>query len=464
MRLVLLLFMPFCISSVFAEGGILYIYDGTELLYDESLDSYILKIGERSHVYPRHRKNALIRDHLRNIDEDDQVQFETTIRNHALAQMLATPSDEEILEASIKMQENALALMNTEVKDCEGIRIPLTTNVQLQYSTSPEVESINDKLLERITLQERGFFSLGEIEGFSIELNTFNDNHLNGAFTALGLTEYNEGIEGDDRGKTFGEVLQARLDFEKGSISFRQYSDLYGRLAPQIKFNGNGFPTTLNYDEERKVYSESLVVEGYEFEVVRKFEGGTYVKLIGRSKTINDTEGIALGLQENWHESTDSVLYNYVDHMKKQTGYEGYLELGNQFELYSSENTRITSTISGGQNLSSLGREHTFTQARGEVQVDFMGQTDSGARFPSWQTKIFVQGRRYADHEDATLKGLEVTKRFSLDNNAKQIIYLRGSVMQEDDPLSREFGQAEIDNRGRLDYQSSFGIGYEYKF
>jgi hypothetical protein len=263
---------------------------------------------------------------------------------------------------------------------------------------------------------------------------------------------------------TFGEVLQARLDYELGTISFRQYSDLYGRLAPQIKFNGNGLPTTIYYDEEGKVYSESLVVEGYEFEVVRKFEGGTYIKLIGRSKTINDTEGIALGLQDKWHESADTVLYNYIDHIKKQTGYEGYLELGNEFELYSSEDTRITSTISSGQNLSSLGREHTFIQARGEVQVDFMDQTESGVRFPSWQTKIFVQGRRYADNEDATLKGLEVTKRFSLDDDAKQFIYLKAGVMQGDDRLSREFGQAEIENRGRLDYQSNFGIGYEYKF
>lgn len=155
--------------------------------------------------------------------------------------------------------------------------------------------------------KHQGPMSLGKLISVSAKLNTLNDNPLHGGAMAMGLTEFNEGLEGDDRGLTFGMNQELKAEFENGSISLAFFSNLYSRLS--ARQDGNRFTS---YDSETGHYfAENLVHEGITVSFEKNQENGYFMRLEGEISRIDDLKGLALDAQEMWHDQweANTIIY-----------------------------------------------------------------------------------------------------------------------------------------------------------
>jgi len=308
---------------------------------------------------------------------------------------------------------------------------------------------------------------MGEILGVGYELNSSNDNFLHGGGIALGITKFNHGIDGDDRGKTFGLVNKINLEFEKGNISLKNTTQGYGRVKPQRRtvytYNGTPIEQIVSYDDQGKYYQEFLTIDGLELEVKRELGSSDfYVKVIGKREVFDDNNGLAKKIQEGWHSMDKrNIQYHYVDYKEKTIRYSGFTELGRNFTIKETDKYKVSSDLAAGAQFSNE-REGQYVSARGDLKVEWKGTTDEGKSFASWEGRVYWDGKVYRDKEKDQNYGIEVTKRWSVSKNG--FIYLQAAVAQEDERYAREYGAKEISNKGHLDMQHKLGIGFEYKF
>ncbi|WP_157679867.1 hypothetical protein [Bacteriovorax sp. DB6_IX] len=466
--LVFLFISQFALSAE-SESGFLYrtVRNNTKvsLFYDARLDEYTYKRGSRSYRYPRFRYKDIFTKHMFEIPDADFEELKDILRKHASTQRSSKATPEEILGSGLKMLDQAQDIISPADSPCHPYQGAPKAQ-RIVYSQTKEQAKREDDLVLDTALADEGFFKMGKLTGTKLELMSCNDNPLHGALGAAGMTEFGEGIEGDDRGKTFCIKGDATLEFEKGSISFRRTSDGYGRLTSKpgkvYYYGGRAYQSEVYRDENGKRYQEFLSIDGYELEIVRKLgENDTYVKVIGRYKTMDDTSGLSKSLQESWHENMGAVEYAYVDHMDKKSGFEGYIELGRDFEVYSSDDIKVTATPSAGIQGSQLGETESFVSVAGEVKAVFLDDVGD-KKFPSWEARAYIKRKQYLDSEDGTLKGVEITKRFAYDEN--NFIYLKAGIGEDEDRWSKSFGGEEMRRNGSLDFQHTLGIGFEHKF
>jgi hypothetical protein len=318
---------------------------------------------------------------------------------------------------------------------------------------------------ERIFMATQGFFAMGELTGHSYRLMTSNDNPLHGFFHKNDISEYGEGLEGDDLGNTFGGDVTARAEFENGSVALRSYTKVYGRLAPQqidIEINGVKYPVRSWWDEEGKIFAESLSIDGVELEVVRDFGDDIYVRLIGGIQKRSDQEGLGQEIQDNWHDIMQVYRYHYVDHFKDEVGANIFAEVAKEWELYRAGKNRISFGLAVGGNLSTFGDEESYGQLQGEVKYRYMGKNVTGEEYASWELRGYLRGKKYGDGEDGNFQGMEITKRFAI--GKRSYFYLQGGIAQENDRLDREYGVKVYGGEsGTDDYQHYIGGGIEIK-
>ncbi|MDC1175321.1 hypothetical protein OAT67_07985 [Bacteriovoracaceae bacterium] len=316
-------------------------------------------------------------------------------------------------------------------------------------------------------MAKKGFFRMGELTGMSMDLNTTNDNIGHGLYRLFGGEA--DSIEGDDRGSTFGIDGKVSLAFEKGEISLKSFSKGYGRNAPQPRtfmIGDTEYQSSLRYytDEEGKYYLEFLNYEGVELEVKRFIgESDTYVRITPGMTVKDDQSGLAKEMQDGWHEMTKeqgTIIYHYLDHMEKKTSYNLGLEIGQEFVLSESVRSRTSLDYSGGVNLATGDDSDRYFQGDVVIKYERFGLDDKDKlSLPGFEAKLSLGGKYYLDDEKDSAITIDVKKRFQV--GKKSYLYLRTGVGYIDDRYSREYGNVELSNNGRLDLQYNYGIGFE---
>ncbi len=468
-----ILYMAFLFFSLQTYSNNLsgYLYkskvDGKEvsLSYDVGSKSYTFKTRGKSYNYPRSQYQKIEKRHLFDVKSSDFPGLIKNLEKHAQISLLSDPTDEELITYNLKTLEQVNDLLTPFSEACGQNKIARDKAI-VKYEKSTNEDH---KLIE-MTLEDDGFFAMGKLTGVKLELMTSNDNPLHGGLGAIGVTSWGEGIEGDDRGKTFGVSGEVSAEFEKGHLTLRQFSEGYGRLGTadgnSYNYNGKIYKSKLKYDEDGKRYQEFLSIDGLELEVKRELGfDDTYIKVIGRKKEMDDTSGISRSMQESWHDKLsgvkeNTVEYRYLDYMEKRKGYEGYVEVGKDFKIYAGPNSNVTSTIYGGVQASTLGSSERFVTIGGEVKAVFLDE-NSGSVFPKWDVRIYGNVKKYEDRESGVISGISLTRRFAVTEHG--YIYIKAGAEYDADRYSKEYGQEEIDRNGRLDIDHKLGIGYEYQ-
>lgn len=254
-------------------------------------------------------------------------------------------------------------------------------------------------------------FSLGKLVSISANLDTTNDNLLHGATTGAGVTTFNEGIEGDDRGHTFGMSSTLEAEFQKGSLSMEFFTDLYSRLAPQL--DGNRY--TFVNRETGDVYSENLVKEGISVRFERDINDGYFMVVEGEAAKIDDLSGVALDAQTMWHEQweANTVIYEPVDHFKKQNMLSASTGLGREIHYKSQQGFELITTYEAGLQVSNHGNVAKAYNSSLETTADRFGADTriDGIRNVAAYGKVGVEAR-YA--------GFDVSVRGMADTNSSQ--------------------------------------------
>lgn len=472
MKKILLLSVFLC-QFTFAESSSGFLFLGevegkpSSLFYNDKNDEYSYKVRGKTYRYPRRAYKRMLDRHIFDLPSEDHDKLKKIVKNHANTQKLSKATDEEVLEAGLEMLKISNNIVSPQRDPCERYTEAPGDNT-FKFSESDEQKKRNDDIIISTALADEGFLKMGDVTGTKLELMTCNDNPLHGGLSSTGITTHAKGIEGDDRGKTFCIKGGVTLEFEKGEISIRKFSDGYSKLSnvpgDLYYFRGQAYQSYRNYDKDGKRYQEFLNIDGVEIELKKQLgEDDIYVKLIARHKTMSDSSGLAKSIQQGWHESLGKVEYSYIDHMKDKKGFEGYIELGKEFDVYSTTNTRVTATTSASVQGSQLGETESFVQVAGEVKAVFLDNVgENGKRFPDWEARVYIKQKKYLDSEDGTIKGVELTKRFAVNEN--NFIYIKAGVGQDEDRWAKYYGVEEMNRNGRLDYNHTLGLGYEFKF
>lgn len=468
----LLVFILFFSQVSFASGSESgYLYrdvvnnDKVSLFYDAKKDSYIFKVRGKNYTYDRFRYKSMFTRHMFDIPEADMNTLKDVVGKHANTQKMSKATDEEILAAGLDMLKRSEEIVSPATDPCNTY-VSSPGQQKIRFSETPELKSRNDELVLDTALADEGFLKMGKLTGMKLEVMTCNDNPLHGALSGAGVTDWAEGIEGDDRGKTFCIKGGATLEFDKGEISVRKTSAGYGKLTSKpgniYYYGGKAYQSQIYRDEDGKRFQEFLSIDGVEVELKRQLgSDDTYIKVIGRYKTMDDTSGFSKMLQEKWHDSLGAFEYNYVDHMDKKSGFEGYIELGKEFEVYGNDDLKITATPSAGIQASQLGDTESYVTVAGEVKAVFLDDVGD-SKYPSWEARAYIRGKKYLDSEDGTIKGVEITKRFAV--NEDNFIYLKAGIGQDEDRWSKYYGVEELERNGSMDFNHTLGLGFEHKF
>ena len=436
--------------------------------YNEKLAEYHLDtVAGEKRVYPRHRYTQLITD-LQSLFAINDVDLEQSLTNHALLKRLEAPTSEEILEQGFKAQSLALDIMSLSTAPCGGEGRELKGPSRYSLFLAPkESFQLSHQIIEQ-DLAEDGFFPLGKLTGMKVEISSSNDNPLHGGTQALGLTEHNEGIDGDDRGKTFGIGGELAFEFEEGELVIRRTSTGFGKLKPQGSkyiLNGKEYETFYKKDADGKTYQEFMSVDGLELEI-RKELGykDVYVRVSGKYETTNDQSGLSKVLQEKWHamqEKHGTVQYHYLNHTRKETHYEAGVALGRDFIVVEGDGYMVRSDASLGLGLSTH-RNFSNVSTAMDIRIQSFDGSDKDNRYPGLEARVYAGVKAHRDREVDRMFGAEITGRVQVSKNG--FLYMRMGIAHEDDRYSRIYGQEEYQRHGRFDFQHHLAVGYEFRF
>ncbi len=405
---------------------------------------------------------------LQSLYDINDGELEQSLTNHALLKRLEAPTSEEILEQGFKAQSLALDIMSLSTAPCGGEGRELKGPSRYSLFLPPQESfQLSHQIIEQ-DLAEDGFFPLGKLTGMKVDLFSSNDNLWHGGPQAIGLTEYNEGIDGDDRGKTFGIGGELAFEFEEGELILRKTSTGYGSLKPQgMKYilGGKEYETFFKKDAEGRHYQEFISVDGLELEI-RKELGfkDIYVRVSGKYETVDDQTGLSKELQEKWHamqKQHGTIQYNYLDHTRKETHYEAGVALGRDFIIIEGDGYMVRSDASLGLGLSNK-RNFSNVSTAMDIRIQSFDGSDKDNRYPGLEARVYAGVKAHRDHQVDRMFGAEITGRVQVSKNG--FLFMRMGVAHEDDRYSRIYGQEEYQRHGRFDFQHHLGAGFEFRF
>jgi hypothetical protein len=458
-----------------------------KVTYDESTDRYHFKADNQHISTPRYNKEEF-KDKVRPfIEESEWGNLSSRINEHYTWQRAARPSSEEAVSEAFATRDFAMGIIehgqSFPCNNMPGLNKSLKGPNHYQLNIRDEAANKIDDMATLQFVERRSFMGLGELTGLDIEFTLQNDNPLLGGLMAIGVTEHAEGIEGDDRGKTMGLNLGTTFVFDEGSVTIRKSVEGHGRLKPRVRTETK--PSTpaktlmignQNYvteyresrDEDGKYYQEFLSIDGLELEVRRDLDNEIFVRVIGKREVFDD-EGLAAKIQEKWHKElskyTDSAAqYNNQEHRNRDVRYSAKLQIGKEITLRQTDNYILTSNLAGSVQAANRrsGRE---VGLRGELRLRSSDGQGPDNKYPTWDAKVYVDGRVDQNEEESIYTGAEIQRRFSLSKKDDKFISVAAGASYEDDPLSREFSSEELkDNDGRFDLQYNLRIKYEQLF
>lgn len=333
----------------------------------------------------------------------------------------------------------------------------------LNISTELEFE-VPKGFAERFNADKDGFFDMGEILSHAFGANTVNDNLWNGGGQALGLTKTNQGIEGDDRGLTFGLDLNYKAEFEEGSLGLEYFNTLYSRLAYRLNESGNNY--VYRNDGSGEYFTENLVHEGVKVNFIKKLNGKYFMRLEGEVSHIQD-QGKALDIQDVFHRLTgNNVTYEKVDHFDSIRQAEVNLGVGHTNTFYENGDFKLSSTIEGGAGVSNKrnaankynqnfskqtwypnkieGVDNTSLYAQGSLDAEYKGLQSS------------IYGRR--DTNGSSITGIGWSYTFNREGQTEVELSMKSEKV--DNPFTQNYHND--DHKNELTHH--LGITVKYKF
>lgn len=468
------LLLSFLVFSLPSYGLILYQdkvgKTKNTLSYDRHTGEYLWQEGKRKTYYKRHRYKDVLKK-ATYLSANDYSKLEKSLIRHAGFEQSSAPTTEDLFITALAMKDEAFSTLSPKTSgDCFGDRKKKKTTAP-EFRFKPHMSKVKDEVGEalfELKMNEEGFFNLGELTKLKVELMTSNDNFLHGMANEqnLGLVKNGKGIEGDDRGCTFAISTGVEAEFEKGGLALRSYSKGCSRLAPQksyITIAGKPFEIEKRRDDKGRVYQEFISVDGLELEVKKTISGKVYGKVLARREVLDDQGGLAKVMQENWHSLNDkAVQYNYVDHMEKRVRYSSEIRLGTNFEVLKTEDVRVAGNFEVGKNFTSGGDEDNYLRAKATMQAQYLNENQRGEKFPSWEAKLVVQGKKYVDDVTDRSIRFDVTKRYSVTTNG--YVFFSAGISDDTDRLAVDYSEEEINRNGKMDLQHHLGGGFEYRW
>ncbi|MFG1481317.1 hypothetical protein ABMA79_06875 [Halobacteriovorax sp. HFRX-2_2] len=450
--------------SLFAgasESGVLYRNGETSITYDRSKDQFIFRDGKSVSEYSRFRYNDLILEKFNRIPVEDHGEIERRLKLVKQTYHLSAPAPEEILQESLAV---AAKINEADNYGCGDSRINIGDD---KVAFTAEIE------IEKLDVKKEGLFGLGELEGAEFEVNTSNDNPLHGGLMALGVTNFNErdGIEGDDRGLTFGAKLSAKLKFENGEVllsyNSRAYTKLVEKSCGMVEIRGRLYERFCYQNDDGSWNQEGINRDDIDISVYRKLgdDKKSFVQL-GAGLTILDDNGLAMNTQRAWHKMSKgagTVQYKNYGHMEQVISPKATFKVGKIYDYKNDEGTiSTTSQLYTGGQLSHISGNENYIGVGGEFKVKFEPQ-DSNGKFPAVETRFYYDGQYTQEGEMNHYYGVEA--KTNVYTTKKSVVYIKAGMGIEDDHYTREYekyGKSFLNPN--LDIQHYLGIGIEKRF
>ena len=210
----------------------------------------------------------------------------------------------------------------------------------------PVTQGLANYLLEQVDI-----FDLGAGVSQKFRLITDNDNFLLGVGGSIGLTK-NNFIEGDDKGQTFGLSLEYIASFEAGEVSLKYFTELYSRSVYHKA--ENAITESLKDPENDRYYTENLIRDTIELEIKKDFENNYYA-VIGLSVHHLEDSGMALSIQQGFHELTEFMghrPYSIVETDLYANEVNGSVAVGKRFIITKSQDLETSVSTEVGYNFS----------------------------------------------------------------------------------------------------------------
>jgi hypothetical protein len=362
--------------------------------------------------------------------------------------------------------------LNGPTHNCEGGEPEYYDNPEeFQYKEERTgfMMPVTKGFFDYINGKHEGPMSLGKLVAISSTLDTLNDNPLHGGVMAMGMTEFNEGVEGDDRGLTFGMNQEFKAEFEKGSISLAFFSNLYSRLSAQPKANGGGY--TFFNSENGHYYAENLIHEGITVSFEKTQNEGYFMRLEGEISRIDDLKGVALDAQEMWHDQWDenTIVYEPVEHFSGQRIVKAQYGIGKEEDLYKSENFRLTGRLEGGVFASNYGnvadkynasvttnagRLGAADKIEGVENFGVYGKAELMAQYRGFDASVY----HHTNTNSAQATGFETGYTFN--RQGKHQVRMFVGMGETENPFTKVYQNDD----GGIEKSHNVGLTYRYKF
>lgn len=374
------------------------------------------------------------------------------------------PGDKFLISYLVNKVESIPKNQMTPALKCKD-SIDFSPRKNESYAITPYVDLNFDlkskKELERelvdIKMAKDGFINLGKVKGVNLGFHTENDNFLHGVGRKLIKDDSKlPWWEGDDRGKTFTLSPNVEIEYENGSIKVAPYSTGYGELT---KVNGK------IKDKEGKLYQNFISVDGVEIELrLNETNGDKYVKVIGVIENTSSKNGLASKIQDAWHKSSNSILYNYVDHRKDEITFQGGVAVGIEKESTPLSWLGVKAAIEGSAHLNTSGLDDSFIGLNAEIAVNTNQLLSSDNNTPPLLEAVFsADHKHFGNGQNYTNLGVTIYGTVYSDKNGN-VVKVYAGAEEINEATNVEYAQEEIGKNNRADLNHILGIKFEKKF
>lgn len=402
-----------------------------EVIYHEGMDEYEVKSHSSSVMYKRSSFKSLIDYEAGFIDKKYRNGFKNSIVLHA-----QKISDIDIIERT------------------------------------DDIDSL-DIRQETLLAASRGYVPVGDIISVKAHIENENDNPYNGLFGFIGLSNFGEGLEGDDRGDTFTLNGEVEVTFENGILTLRKNSKLYGKLSDrnddavsskQInKIKGFKAVGYLNADGE--VLLDALTIDNIEIEFKKFFDDERlFVKVLTRYKKMQDQNGFALKTQELYHKQIQKyffdnmITYDYQDHMEDRTGLELQSDFGGTVNFFKSKESKVDGSVSSSLNLSSIASSESYGSVT--ASLEYQKANNPRTKMSGFRAHVYHTQKFYFDGQEGSRSGLGLSYGKDFEDCT---LYTNYEIQYNDDRYENIYGVEELQRNNRLEANHLFGVGADCK-
>ncbi|EQC43649.1 hypothetical protein M899_1792 [Bacteriovorax sp. BSW11_IV] len=387
--------------SAFAKTQTILKKKNFVITYDESLDEYKVKDGAKFYYYSRRNYERLLQRHYFSVNQHEYEELRDSLKKFHLLKKLTNPSDEDLLNDAFTMRDQAFMVLDREVTNPCNRKLDLNYKPNVVLTMKGETTSL-DKLYND-TFQEKIF---NNKEGYIL---------LNDYFKGLKIEEKK------DEGISFtlgqGQIYQAHIE--------------------QVSDDG---------PEQTR---ETVEISGTKFEIRRgQNNQDIYLRVIGKQGANN------MDSDRELKKALDDQSLTEVDHdeIRGKINVAAEINLGNRFSLFEDGTNEVVTDFSVGRQVGLVGETEGYTRMRGDIRYRYVQRDENKEEVASVEARIYYDKQYYDSNEESSPYGVEIKRSYKVGENSN--FYIEGGLHRRENSA----------DRGKLHWDKSLSIGYEYKF